>query len=177
MPFLRIQASMFQNRNLSATFIRPNSVKLFYYYFGDIHSGHGINRNRSKLKAFGLMFQEYWTTKCSSRDQVSSNWHWDGTELFCHQLLKPNVFILCLEVKGYTLGPPLADSFRCFTPEQITSQQTDLESLSTTIDVTRATRIPRRKHELCLISFHDFAVEFQTNSEIVFICVVRKKIT
>lgn len=67
------------------------------------------------------MFQEYWTTECSARDKVSSNWCCDGSELFCCQLLKLYVFILCPEVKGFTPGPPLADSIRSFTPEQITA--------------------------------------------------------
>lgn len=35
-----------------------------------------------------------------------------GTELFPCQLLKPDVFILCLEVEGWTAGSPSADSIR-----------------------------------------------------------------
>lgn len=42
-------------------------------------------------------------------------------ELFFYQLLKPDVFILCLEVKGSTPGTPLADSIAYFNPEQITA--------------------------------------------------------
>lgn len=41
-----------------------------------------------------------------------------GTELSLGQSLKPDGFILCLEVKGSAAGRPLADSIRSFTSEQ-----------------------------------------------------------
>lgn len=120
MPSLRIQAGLWQNQNLNSILLKPNP-KDFNSYFGNFHRGHDIKRNRSIMKDLGLMFQEYWTAKCSSRDKLSSNWCCNDTELLCCWLLEPYVFISYPEVKGFMPGPPLAHSIRSFTPEQITA--------------------------------------------------------